>query len=238
MLTAAFQRYPVFDSPETVGEILRSDLLWAETRGVDLAVFPECYLHGHAYDHATIEQRAVRLDGQEVKALLKMLAPIQVVAVIGLFERRGGEIYNSAVVIQSGRILGVYAKAHPNEAGIASGSVFPVFDLGGRRFGINICNDANHPDGARRLADSGATSICYPLNNLLKPAVAERWRSRSITNLQSRAVETGCWVVSADVAGRHVGLLSYGCTAIVRPDGAIAARVPELTEGVAVHDLT
>jgi predicted amidohydrolase len=43
--------------------------------------------------------------------------------------------------------------------------------------------------------------------------------------------------MSADVTGHHDGLVSYGCTMVVRPDGAIAVRATESKEGVAVFDL-
>jgi predicted amidohydrolase len=45
-------------------------------------------------------------------------------------------------------------------------------------------------------------------------------------------------VVSSDVAGQAGDRISFGCTAIVSPSGAIAARVPESEEGAAIFDLT
>jgi predicted amidohydrolase len=44
-------------------------------------------------------------------------------------------------------------------------------------------------------------------------------------------------VASADVTGTSGNLVSYGCTAIVTPEGSVVARVPELQEGVAVYDV-
>lgn len=102
---------------------------------------------------------------------------------------------------------------------------------------MNICFDANYPAPAKRLADRGAKLICYPLNNLLSPATAKLWRTRSIENLLARATETGCWVMSADVVGKVEGKLSYGCTAIISPRGEIVARADEGTEGVAIFDI-
>ena len=72
---------------------------------------------------------------------------------------------------------------------------------------------------------------------MLPPATAARWRQKSLDNLVDRARQTGCWIASSDVTGASDGLLSYGCTAIVAPDGRIVARVPERTEGAAVYDI-
>ncbi len=92
--------------------------------------------------------------------------------------------------------------AHPNEPAFEVGTEFPIFETLGWPFGLNICNDANFPDAALRISRQGDKLLCYPLNNILAPATAERWRERGLANLKQRAIETGCWVASSDVVGR------------------------------------
>lgn len=236
MRIAAFQRMPVFDDAATVVARIVGDLSQAQSR-VDLAVFPECHLLGHSYHPATIAARAIDVAEDRWHAILAPLAPIATTVILGSFERNADGITNSALVIERGCVVGRYAKRHPNEPGVVAGSASPVFDHQGMRYGINICNDANHANAAQRIADQGAAVICYPLDNMLPPDIAARWRSRSIENLQARARQTGCWIVSADVTGSQGPLLSHGCTMIVRPDGSIAARVAEGVEGVAIYDI-
>jgi len=72
-----------------------------------------------------------------------------------MFERRGNSLRNVALVLRAGEIAGVYAKARPNENGVAAGQDMPVFEAGGRRFAINICNDANDPDLAGGPGQAG-----------------------------------------------------------------------------------
>ena len=127
--------------------------------------------------------------------------------------------------------------AHPNEPAFEVGTEFPIFETLGWPFGLNICNDANFPDAALRISRQGDKLLCYPLNNILAPATAERWRERGLANLKQRAIETGCWVASSDVVGRSGELVSYGLTCILRADGEVLARVPEHEEGVATFDL-
>ena len=234
---AAFQRLPAYDDVQLGAERLAADLDWADAQGVHLALFPEVHLGGHAYDRPTIERRSLQLDGEPMRRLLADVARFSPVAVVGLFERREDGVRNVAVVISRGRIVGSYAKAHPNEEGVIEGAAFPVFDAAPRPFGINICNDANHPGAAQAIADGGGAVLCYPLCNMLRPEVAEDWRERHVANLRGRARQTGCWVMSADVAGRREGRISYGCTAVLRPDGEVVARVPELEKGVVLCDL-
>jgi len=234
---AAFQRHPRFDDVAGIGKTLLQDLEWADAKDVDLAVFPECYLQGYAIDRSTIERRALALDDMVLAGLLKRLGGIRATVILGMIERRGDAFYNSALTIKGGVLTGVYSKAHPNEQGFEPGTQFPVFEAASWPFGVNICNDANFPETAGRIANNGARLICYPLNNMLKPETAARWRGKSVENLRAIATQTGCWVASADVVGDHAGLTSYGCTLIVRPDGEIAARATELCEGVAIFDL-
>jgi predicted amidohydrolase len=235
---AAFQLPPVLDDATAATAAIAAGVSWAADQGADLAVFPEAYLHGHSYDPETIAKRARSLDHPEVTELAEALRGFPVTVVAGMFERRGSSLRNVALVLRAGTIAGVYAKARPNEPGVEAGEDMPVFDAGGTPFAVNICNDANDPALARRAADGGASLLCYPLNNVLPPLIAERWRERHIGNLVARARETRCWVVAADVAGTSGEKVSFGCTAIVSPKGEGRARVPEGTLGRIMLDVS
>ncbi len=94
------------------------------------------------------------------------------------------------------------------------------------------------PNAALRISRQGARLLCYPLNNMLAPTTAERWRERGVSILKQRAIETGYRVASSDVVGRSGDLVSYGLTCVVRADGEVLTRVPEHEEGFAIFDLT
>lgn len=211
-------------------------LRWADQEGVDLTVFPEAFLLGHSYDPETIRSRASK-GIPAIAALCERVAAFRGTLVVGAFDLIDGQVFNSAFVVEAGQVVGRYAKAHPNEPGVTAGSDFPTFLRSGVRYGVNVCNDANHPDAAQRIADQGAGLILYPLNNMLRSETADRWREKSVANLIDRARQTGCWVASSDVAGTLGGLMSWGCTAIVTPEGSVVARVQELNEGVAVYEI-
>jgi predicted amidohydrolase len=234
---AAFQRQPIFDDVTKIVQRLSEDLTWCDDQGVQLAVFPECYLQGYAVDRPTIARRALTLNDAQFAAILLTLAPFRTAFVLGIVEQRGTAFYNTAAIVQGGILLGAYAKCHPDEPGFDAGNEFPVFSTAGWQFGVNICNDANFADPALRISRQGARLLCYPLNNMLPPATAEKWRNKSVANLQDRAIETGCWVVSSDVVGTHNELVSYGCTCIVAPDGRVVRRAAEGSEGSIVSDL-
>jgi 5-aminopentanamidase len=209
-----------------------ADMAEAEALDIALVCFPECHLTGYTYDAAQAAEVALTLDSADVLKTVDRLAPFRTGLILGLIERDGDHLYNTALVISGGRILGRYRKTHPNERCFTAGHDYPVFDLAGLCFGVGICNDANYPQAAAQLAASGARTIFYPLNNLLPPDIATRWRARSPQNLKDRAHQTGCVVVSADVTGTVAGQTSYGCTQIVSAQGHVMAEVPEGQSGM------
>lgn len=126
---------------------------------------------------------------------------------VGTFDLVDGQVFNGAFVMEADQVVGRYAKAHPNEPGATAGSDFPTFLQSGVRYGMNIRNDANHPEAAQSTADQDARLIPYPLNNMLRSETADRWREKSLANLIDRARQTGCWVASTDVTGTSGNLI-------------------------------
>lgn len=216
---------------------LGKQLLECDELGVDIAVFPECHLTGYFLDPKQIALHALSIQGEHLHHLLKATRDSKVTAIVGFLERDGERFFNTAGVIRAGELIGCYRKIHANEKALSPGTDVPIFEPGGMRFGINICNDANYPELALQTAEAGAQILFYPLNNFLPRAVAETWRPKSPENLVARARETGCWVVSSDVVGEANGWLSYGCTLIVSPQGEIVGRAPESVANIVIADL-
>lgn len=224
------------DASATIDAVVQR-LRWADAQAVDVVVFPEAFLLGHSYDAEIIRSRALEVSDFALAELCRRAVGFRATLVVGAFELVDGHVFNRAYVIEDGRIAGRYDKAYPNEPGVRAGRDFPTFVRSGVRFGLNICNDANHPDAADRIASQNAALILYPLNNMLDPETAERWRARSLANLVDRARQTGCWIASSDVMGTSGDVLSFGCTVIIAPNGHVVARVPEMTNGVAIFDV-
>lgn len=211
----------------------------AQTVGADLICFPECYLQGYLFDHGEAADLALDLDSDEFARLLDRLAHLEPAVVLGLIEMNGGSLFNSAVVVRHGEILGAYRKMKllPGESVFKEGGGYPTFEVGGVPFGINICNDLNFPEGARAVADQGARLLVCPCNNMMNRANAERWKYRHNEIRARRAAETGLWLISSDVTGEHDDRLSYGPTAVIAPDGAIVDQACLQKEGIIYHEL-
>ncbi|WP_127503519.1 carbon-nitrogen hydrolase family protein [Actinoplanes solisilvae] len=228
-------RVGVCQTPEIVGDVpaaLRLIREFAESAdGVDLLVFPECFLQGylatpeHVHAHATTAD--LRLD-------------VRPAVVVGLIEQRGARFYNTAAVVRGGRTIGAYRKTFltRGERVFTAGDAYPVFECAGVRFGVNICFDAQYPRAAAAVAEQGARLLIHPAQNMMRRENAHRWQEKHNELRRKRALETGMWLASADVTGERGGThLALGPTCVLNPAGEIVAEVPRGVVGMAVADV-
>lgn len=220
-------------------EILLSFAAKAQAGGADLVCFPECYLQGYLFDEGGAADLALDLESEEFAAILEKIAHLELTIVFGLIEKKGGQIFNTAAVVRHGRLLGCYRKMNlvSGERVFSVGNGYPVFEVDGVVFGINICNDLNFPESAKAVVDQKAKLLICPCNNMMGRANAERWEHRHNEIRSKRAVETNMWLISSDVTGTFGRRLAYGPTAIIAPDGSVLSQVRRLTEGLIFHDL-
>lgn len=207
---------------------------------VDLACFPECYLQGYLTDRAVACENAIDLQSEDFSKMLSRLASVEPALVFGLIEREGDRLYNTAVLVRGGQLVGSYRKRHllDGEAGFDAGDSNPVFELDGTVIGINICYDLQFPDGIAALARQGASVVLCPCNNMMRRPTAAKYRELHHPIRQQRAREGAVWIISADVTGPgNADRVSYGPTSIIDPTGTVVAQVPLLTEGRVVVEI-
>ena len=113
---------------------------------------------------------AHEVSGEAISAFVKTSIRNQVVIVLPFFEKNADRYFNSAVVIDCGRIAGLYRKVHlpdlplykeqfyfsPGDTG------FPVFETSRGKIGVQICWDNLFPEGTRILALKGADIVFAP----------------------------------------------------------------------------
>jgi 5-aminopentanamidase len=202
--------------------------------GVTHAVFPECFLTGYFTDRADALRVALSVDRKRFQRFVAATQSLAMCVIVGFVERDGDHLYNSAAIISGGRLHGVYRKNRPNEKCYEAGEEIPVWDIGGLRFGVNICADANYPDVAAAVSEKKGQAIFMPLNNQLPRVIAESWKMRHTENLIRRAIQTGCYVISADVVGETEERIGFGCTQIVTPEGKVVSEVAQGEVGVGI----
>jgi predicted amidohydrolase len=132
------------------------------------------------------------------------------------FERRGEDIYNTALVINpAGEIVKRCHKMFPfmpYEKGVTPGEEFPVFDVPGvGRFGVAICYDQWFPEFIRSLTCQGAEVIlCPTMTNTID-------RDVELSIARANAATNQCYFFNINVAGK----LGFGRSIVVGPDGNV-----------------
>jgi len=211
----------------------------ADEAGARLVCFPEGFLQGYLVDEASARRVALDLGSAAFLSLIRQFPRSGPMIVLGMIEIEDGKLFNTAIVIRRGTLLGRYRKTHllDGEGIFEAGTEAPIYDIDGLRFGINICYDTNFPEAARRVADGGASLIVCPTNNMMRRERAGHFKDLHNAVRGERCRETGLWLISADVTGERDGRIAWGPTAILNPKGEVAAQLPLGMPGLLVFDL-
>lgn len=188
---------------------------------VDLFIIPELADRGYLYNsQAELFHKATDLDNNIVINHLRALTmEHKKTVIVGVAEKEGINIYNSAVIINQGDIIGVYRKIHLTnyeKKFFTPGEENTVFDICGVKVGIQICFDTWFPEMSREQLNLGADFICV-LGNFGSMTTFDICRTRAIENcipvlLCNRTGEEG----NADLKATFIGN-----SAVFEPNGNI-----------------
>lgn len=195
----------------------------AAAQGIELLVFPECFLHGYLFETAEdVHRVAVALDDPVLDPLHAAISRTGLYVVIGLLERGAdGRVYNTALALGPAGRLGHYRKQHLPFMG-ADRFVAPgddgaprVFDIPSGRIGLMICFDLRFPESARELALTGADLIAMPT----------AWPDTATTLAdlvpRVRALENHVFLAIADRPDEEAGMRFLGRSQLVGPEAEV-----------------
>ena len=174
--------------PRTNAERHEALIRQAEAQGVDLLVFPELSLSAYAIDDLLLQDALLDEVERQIAHLAAVSQETGVIAVIGAPLRNGDTLYNCAVVIGGGEVLGVTPKTYlPNyreyyekrwfapaaaraedvivlngeSVDFAPGLIFEADNRPGFVFSVEICEDFWAPlPPSTRAALAGARILC------------------------------------------------------------------------------
>jgi len=204
--------------------------------GAKLAIFPECALTGYCF--SSREEAwpvAETVPGPSTEKLAAAAKALDCTAVVGLLEREGVHLYNSAAVVDPRGILGAYRKMHLPCLGIdwfntVGDKPFPVFETTHGRIGVNICFDCSIPEAGRVLKLKGAQLLAIPTN---WPVGSDSWQHTP----EVRAAENHFHVVAANRVGEERGVRFAGHSKIVDFMGKLQAEAGETEETILYAEL-
>ena len=215
-------------------------------RAVGLALFPELCLSGYALDDLFLQDALISGVESALGTLVAASRDVLPVLVVGAPLRWRNRLYNAAVVIHRGEILGVVPKSFlPNyrefyekrhfaagagvigetirigavEAPFGTDLLFAAEDIRGFTLGVEICEDLWVPvQPAARLALAGATVLA---NLSGSPITIGRARARSLHCQSLSARCLAAYVYAAAGVGESTTDLSWDGHTVVHENGVL-----------------
>jgi NAD+ synthase (glutamine-hydrolysing) len=235
---------PAFNVAETIALAREGD-----AQGCDLIVFPELGLSAYAIDDLLLQDALLDAVEAAIGELVAASQDIRPVLLVGAPVRRNGRLYNGAVVVHRGEILGVSAKTYlPNyreyyeKRWFASGAglagleielagraapfgtdlIFAAGDLKDFVFHAEICEDYWAPiPPSSRAALAGALILCnLSASNVLVGKADER----KLLSASQSARAVAAYVFSAAGPGESTTDLAWDGQATVHELGALLAE--------------
>jgi predicted amidohydrolase len=218
------------DFKGNLGKVLEG-LKKADADRVDIVCFPECFLTGYPDDSEIARRDAFSIDSPQIMQLLDQTAKFEAAFIVGFNELRGSDLYNTAVVVHKGHLLGHYSKCTAYMKFHRQGREFPVFEHKGLKFGVVICSDGGYIEPSRLLALQGAKVIFAPHFNYISQQGLIGHFMHVRADHTARAVENMVYFVR----GNNVSLgkeecmngydgVGYGDSYIIDPWGEIMVR--------------
>jgi len=210
--------------------------------GADFLLLPETFLSGYG-SREPVERGALTLDDPRLVALLAHTAQNDMVLIVGLGERQGAAIYNTALIIQRGAILGAYRKtmltgSDFRDMHFATDWDLPVWRAKGVVFGVIICADSSYVEVAQTLWWQGAQIIFSPHYNSMPSQAMDDHRLHVRNNHRGLAALLQVPVVRANVINwEHAPRLGYGDSAIFDARGEPLAEAGLFREALITADV-
>jgi len=224
---------------------------WAEGERADVLLLPELAINGYPPEDLVLRSDFVTAGLDALDRLASRSG--STVVVVGFVDRADGpsrgavdaedrRVANAAAVLQEGGIVGTYHKVLlPNYGVFDEDRYFAVghdparvWEVGGIRVGVSICEDIWLPDGPPR--DQAAAGAQVLLNINASPFHKGKAREREAM-IVDRARDSGAAVVYLNLIGGQDELVFDGCSLVLAPDGTIVHRSSQFEEDMFIVDV-
>jgi len=225
MRVAYCQFAPEFGEPEANRDAMEAA---AERAEAEVLVFPELATSGYLFiSQAEVARLAEPVPGPTTERLSALARQEDMHLVVGLPERDGDAVYNSAALVGPAGWLGTYRKVHlfyEETLYFAPGNLgFPVFEVDGVQVGLLVCFDHLYPEAARSLGLAGAQVVAHP-SNLVLPGTAQL--TTRVRALENRFYWVLCNRHGTEKRGEK-SLTFSGQSQLLDPAGKVLCQAPE-----------
>ncbi len=228
-------------------------------RGVAVAVFPELALSGYSIEDLLLQDTVLDAVEEAVGSLVEASRELLPVLVVGAPLRHGGRLYNTALVLHRGRVLGVVPKSYLptyrefyEGRQIAAGDtlrgdivvagqtvpfgnnlLFAAEDVRGLVLHVEICEDFWVPVPPSALGALAGATILANLSG--SPITIGRAESRKLLAQSASARCLAAYIYAAAGAGESTTEVAWDGQVMIYENGiclAEAERFPEAGQSV------
>lgn len=210
----------------------------AKEQGADILLTPEMSLCGYPPEDLLLRDGFYRECDLALAELAKQAQGI--VLIVGHPHQVGENRFNAASVLIDGKVFRTYHKHElPNHSVFDEKRYFEhghqacVFELGGIKFGLNICADVWESTAASRAREAGA-EILLVLN--ASPYHFDKQATRHET-LHERIDETALPIVYANMVGGQDELVFDGASFVMDADGTLTHQFPAFEEVLGIVEI-
>ena len=213
----------------------------AEAAGCDIVAFPELAITGYPPEDLVLKPGFV---ADNLDALAQVAARTRRCAAVVGYVASDRDIYNAAAVCAGGEVVGTYRKRLlPNYAVFdearyftpgAASDPFELYEIGGVKVGISICEDVWSPTGPLAEQAAGGAEVNININgspyHMGKLAGRERM-------LATRAADASCALVYVNQVCGQDELVFDGASMVFDAEGTLIARAAQFAEEMLIVDL-
>jgi NAD+ synthase (glutamine-hydrolysing) len=210
----------------------------ARDKGVDIVCFPELAITGYPPEDLVLKPAFVR---DNLKALDQVVAATKGISAVVGFVDEDGDIFNAAAFIHDGALKAIYHKVFLPNYGVfdeqryfTPGHRCPIFEIGGVRVGVSVCEDCWYPSGPMAWQALHGAELMVNING---SPYHEGKRLPRETMIAGRAADYGSFIAWVNTVGGQDELVFDGNSAFFGPTGKVLARAASFREELLVCDI-
>ncbi len=232
------QLNPIVGSFRHNTQLILDAIKQAKQESADIVVFPELMITGYPPEDLLFRPAFIEKVERTIKTIAKATDGIS--AIIGAPMMLKDKLFNTACVLQNGKIITKYAKQHlPNyrvfdeKRYFNAGTETTVVDVAGHRVGLLICEDVWMSEPIQKLAEENAEAVIV-IN--ASPFRLNKTQDR-IELLTKRASDNNLPIAYINLVGGQDDLVFDGESLLVDKKGQLLYQAPTLEAGVFTQKL-
>jgi NAD+ synthase (glutamine-hydrolysing) len=204
----------------------------------DIVAFPELAVTGYPPEDLLLKPHFIDDNIDALHTIVEASYGINII--VGFVDKNDG-IYNAAGIISDGALIDVYHKMHLPNYGVfdeyryfRAGKRYPVYELGGARVGVNVCEDIWHGKSPAKVQGLAGADIIININASPYYMGKALFRENLV---KIRSLESGSIIVYVNMVGGQDELVFDGGSFVVGGKGDLLQKGNQFKEELITIDL-